>query len=75
MSSGTLVPVSATPNPAPSAAEQAILERCRSADRSCKSARELDIREGLIAHAEKRVESKLMQIKESQQQLATVDRV
>ena len=32
-----------------------------------KRARELDIREGLIADAEKRVESKLMQIKESQQ--------
>jgi hypothetical protein len=36
-----------------------------------KRARELDIREGLIADAEKRVESKLMQIKESQQRLAT----
>jgi hypothetical protein len=34
-----------------------------------KRARELDIREGLIADAEKRVESKLLQIKESQQQL------
>jgi len=33
-------------------------------------ARELDIREGLIADAEKRVESKLIQIKEGREQLA-----
>ncbi len=35
-----------------------------------KRARELDIREGLIAEAEKRVDSKLTQIKEGQAQLA-----
>ena len=69
---GTLVPINATPNPAPSAAERAILERLQERRQELeKRARELDIREGLIADAEKRVESKLMQIKEGQQQLAT----
>ena len=69
---GTPVPVNATPNPPPSAAERAILERLQERRQELeKRARELDIREGLIADAEKRVESKLMQIKEGQQQLAT----
>jgi flagellar motility protein MotE (MotC chaperone) len=69
---GTPVPVNATPNPAPSAAERAILERLQERRQELeKRARELDIREGLLADAEKRVESKLMQIKEGQQQLAT----
>jgi flagellar motility protein MotE (MotC chaperone) len=67
-----VIPVNATPNPSPSAAERAILERLQERRQELeKRARELDIREGLIADAEKRVESKLMQIKEGQQQLAT----
>ena len=36
-----------------------------------KRARELDIREGLIAAAEKRVDSKLSEIKDGEAQLAT----
>jgi flagellar motility protein MotE (MotC chaperone) len=68
---GTVIPISATPNSSPSAAERAILERLQERRQELeKRARELDIREGLIADAEKRVESKLMQIKEGQQQLA-----
>jgi flagellar motility protein MotE (MotC chaperone) len=69
---GTVIPINATPNSSPSAAERAILERLQERRQELeKRARELDIREGLIADAEKRVESKLMQIKEGQQQLAT----
>ena len=69
---GKVIPVNATPNPSPSAAERAILERLQERRQELeKRARELDIREGLIADAEKRVESKLMQIKEGQQQLST----
>jgi flagellar motility protein MotE (MotC chaperone) len=68
---GTVIPINATPNPSPSAAERGILERLQERRQELeKRARELDIREGLIADAEKRVESKLMQIKEGQQQLA-----
>jgi flagellar motility protein MotE (MotC chaperone) len=57
-------------NSGPSAAERAILEHLQQRRQELeKRARELDIREGLIADAEKRVESKLLQIKENQQQL------
>ena len=57
--------------PAPSAAERAILERLQERRQELeKRARELDIREGLIAEAEKRVDSKLTEIKEGQAQLA-----
>jgi flagellar motility protein MotE (MotC chaperone) len=57
--------------PAPSAAERAILERLQERRQELeKRARELDIREGLIAEAEKRVDSKLAEIKEGQAQLA-----
>jgi flagellar motility protein MotE (MotC chaperone) len=55
-----------------SAAERAILERLQQRRQELeRRARELDIREGLIADAERRVESKLMQVKDGQQQLAT----
>jgi len=68
---GTVIPVNAAPHPSPSAAERAILERLQERRQELeKRARELDIREGLIADAEKRVESKLMQIKEGREQLA-----
>ncbi|MGO9050143.1 MAG: flagellar protein FlbB [Xanthobacteraceae bacterium] len=69
---GTVIPINAGPNPGPSAAERAILERLQERRQELeKRARELDIREGLIADAEKRVESKLMQVKEGQEQIAT----
>ena len=58
------------PSPGPSAAARAILERLQERRQELdKRARELDIREGLIAEAEKRVDSKLTQIKEGQAQL------
>jgi flagellar motility protein MotE (MotC chaperone) len=67
---GKVIPIDA--NSGPSAAERAILEHLQQRRQELeKRARELDIREGLIADAEKRVESKLLQIKESQQQLVT----
>jgi flagellar motility protein MotE (MotC chaperone) len=66
---GAVVPMNATPGP--SAAERAILERLQERRHELeKRARELDIREGLIAEAEKRVDSKLTEIKEGQAQLA-----
>jgi flagellar motility protein MotE (MotC chaperone) len=67
---GTVIPLNATPGP--STAERAILERLQERRQELdKRARELDIREGLIAGAEKRVDSKLTEIKEGQAQLAT----
>lgn len=76
---GKDAPPAASPNgivianggaPAPSAAERAILERLSERRQELdKRARELDIREGLIAEAEKRVETKLAEIKEAQAQL------
>lgn len=60
-----------TPPPVPSAAERAILERLQERRQELdKRARELDIREGLIGEAEKRVDAKLTEIKEGQAQLA-----
>jgi flagellar motility protein MotE (MotC chaperone) len=56
--------------PAPSAAERAILERLSERRQELdKRSRELDIREGLIAEAEKRVDAKLAQIKDQEAQL------
>lgn len=58
------------PPPGPSAAERAILERLQERRQELdKRARELDIREGLIAEAEKRVDAKLNEIKQRQAQL------
>ena len=66
---GAVIPMNAAPGP--SAAERAILERLQERRQELeKRARELDIREGLIAEAEKRVDSKLTEIKEGQAQLA-----
>jgi flagellar motility protein MotE (MotC chaperone) len=69
---GTVVPLS--PTPGPSAAERAILERLQERRQELdKRARELDIREGLIGEAERRVDSKLAEIKEGQAQLAAAE--
>jgi len=58
--------------PLPSAAERALLERLAERRQQLdKRARELDIREGLIAEAEKRIEAKLAEIKDGEAQLAT----
>jgi flagellar motility protein MotE (MotC chaperone) len=58
--------------PGPSAAERSILERLQARRQELdKRGRELDIREGLIAEAEKRVDSKLAEIKQGEAQLAT----
>ncbi|MGB7098820.1 MAG: flagellar protein FlbB [Xanthobacteraceae bacterium] len=58
--------------PMPSAAERALLGRLSERRQELdKRARELDIREGLIAEAEKRMEGKLSEIKEGEAQLAT----
>jgi flagellar motility protein MotE (MotC chaperone) len=58
--------------PTSSAAERAILERLQERRQELdKRARELDIREGLIAGAEKRIEARLAEIKEGQAQLTT----
>ena len=66
---GALIP---TNGPAgPSGAERALLERLGERRQELdKRARELDIREGLIAEAEKRIEAQLAEIKEGQAQLA-----
>jgi flagellar motility protein MotE (MotC chaperone) len=56
----------------PSPAERAILERLSERRQELeKRARELDIREGLIAEAEKRMDAKLSEIKEGEAQLVT----
>jgi flagellar motility protein MotE (MotC chaperone) len=69
---GTVIPLN--PPPSPSPAERAILERLQERRQELdRRARELDIREGLIAEAEKRVDSKLMQIKEGEAQLAVAE--
>jgi len=58
--------------PAPSTAERAILGRLQERRQELdKRTRELDIREGLIAEAEKRIEARLAEIKEGEAQLAT----
>jgi flagellar motility protein MotE (MotC chaperone) len=58
--------------PIPSAAERALLEHLSERRQELdKRARELDIREGLIGEAEKRIEAQLAEIKEGQAQLAT----
>jgi flagellar motility protein MotE (MotC chaperone) len=65
---GTVVPLNAPP--APTGAERAILERLQERRQELdKRARELDIREGLIAEAEKRVDAKLAAIKAGEAQL------
>jgi flagellar motility protein MotE (MotC chaperone) len=57
--------------PMPSAAERALLERLQERRQELdKRARELDIREGLIAEAEKRMEGRLAEIKDAQAQVA-----
>ena len=54
------------------AAERALLERLSERRQELdKRARELDIREGLIGEAEKRIEAHLAEIKEGEAQIAT----
>jgi flagellar motility protein MotE (MotC chaperone) len=63
-------PVQLSSAPGPSGSERAILEHLQERRQELdKRARELDIREGLIAEAEKRVENKLNEIKSAQGQL------
>jgi flagellar motility protein MotE (MotC chaperone) len=69
---GTPVALNGAPGPSP--AERAILERLQERRQELdKRARELDIREGLIAEAEKRVETKLNDIKSAQARLETTE--
>jgi flagellar motility protein MotE (MotC chaperone) len=66
---GVVIPINATPGP--SAAERALLERLQERRQELdRRARELDIREGLIGEAEKRVDAKLTEIKQNEAQLA-----
>jgi len=56
--------------PVPAGAERAILERLQERRQELeKRSRELDIREGLLAEAEKRIEARLAEIKQDQAQL------
>jgi flagellar motility protein MotE (MotC chaperone) len=58
--------------PLPSPAERALLERLSERRQELdKRARELDIREGLVAEAEKRVEARLAEIKAAEAQVAS----
>ncbi len=67
---GTVIPNAGAPGP--SAAERALLERLQERRQELdKRARELDIREGLIGEAEKRVDAKLAAIKDGEAYLAT----
>jgi flagellar motility protein MotE (MotC chaperone) len=60
--------------PLPSSAERAILERLQERRHELDArARELDIREGLIAAAEKRVEGKIGELKQAEAQLGTAE--
>jgi len=60
--------------PGPSGAERAILKRLSERRQELeKRARELDIREGLIGEAEKRVDARLADIKEAKAQLAAAE--
>jgi flagellar motility protein MotE (MotC chaperone) len=66
--------ISVNPAPAPSGAERAILERLQERRQELdKRARELDIREGLIAEAEKRVDARLAEIKDAKAALAVAE--
>ncbi len=60
--------------PLPSSAERVILERLQERRQELDArARELDIREGLIAAAEKRVEGKIGELKQAEAQLGTAE--
>jgi len=66
---GTVIPTDGTP--APSGAERAILERLAERRQELDArARELDIRQGLIEAAEKRVEAKLAELKQVESQIS-----
>ncbi len=56
----------------PSGAERALLDRLQERRQELdRRARELDIREGLIAEAEKRIEARLTEVKQAQAQVVT----
>jgi flagellar motility protein MotE (MotC chaperone) len=60
--------------PLPTGAERAILERLQARRQELDTrARELDIREGLIAAAEKRVEGKITELKQVEAQIGTAE--
>lgn len=60
--------------PGPSTAERAILERLQERREELdKRSRELDIREGLIAEAEKRIDARLADIKQAKAQLTVAE--
>jgi flagellar motility protein MotE (MotC chaperone) len=66
---GTVIPLDGSP----SGAERAILERLQERRAELdKRARELDIRESLIAAAEKRMDGKLAELKETEQRISVV---
>jgi flagellar motility protein MotE (MotC chaperone) len=66
---GRVIPNAGAPGPSPS--ERAILDRLSERRQELdKRARELDIREGLIAEAEKRIDARLAEIKEAKASLA-----
>ncbi len=66
---GLVIPNAGAPAPSPS--ERAILDRLSERRQELdKRARELDIREGLIAEAEKRIDARLAEIKEAKASLA-----
>lgn len=65
--SGTVIPISTDGTILPSGAERAILERLQERRQELDArARELDIRESLIQGAEKRMDAKLAEIKETE---------
>jgi flagellar motility protein MotE (MotC chaperone) len=66
---GTVIPLDGSP----SGAERAILERLQERREELdKRGRELDIRESLIAAAEKRMDGKLAEMKETEQRISAV---
>lgn len=66
---GTVIPLDGSP----SGAERAILERLQERREELdKRARELDIRESLIQAAEKRMDGKLAELKQTEQRIAAV---
>ncbi len=67
---GTVIPIQTDGTTLPTGAERAILERLQERRQELDArARELDIRESLIQGAEKRMDAKLAEIKEAEEQI------